>query len=138
MEICPACTVTLIVVGVVLVLAIIVAAVLAFWTCKAEAMVVVPTHVAAVEMPKPAVVPVQMCVGQAYLAAPCQHAAVQHHALHAVHAVQHVCVQAPPSPPPAPPPPPPSCGHIYLQPAPGSHGQICIQAPPGQPFVLRG
>eukprot|EP00435_Cladocopium_sp_Y103_P075846 s49_g66.t2 len=62
MEICPACTVTLIVVGVVLVLAIIVAAVLAFWTFKADAMVVVPTHVAAVEMPKPAVVPVQMCV----------------------------------------------------------------------------
>eukprot|EP00438_Fugacium_kawagutii_P010662 Skav207407 [mRNA] locus=scaffold646:88056:88445:+ [translate_table: standard] len=129
METCPVCTVTLIVVGVVLVLAL-VTAVLAFGAFRSD-VVVVPAQVAAVEMPKH----VQVC-GQAYLAQqvhlPIQ--AVQAHALHQVR-IQ----PAPPAPLPAPPPPPPCWDSpVYIQPPDGSR-QVCIQAPPGQQpvFVLR-
>lgn len=147
---CPVCTVTLIVLAAILVLATIVAAFLAFTLWRRDAIVVAPSpaHVAVMETPKTEYVAHHHVVGQSYLASShvCQ-PTVQHVCEPAVQhvcqpTVQHVCqpslqqvsIQTVPAPPPPCTTVPPS--HLCIQPTSPSR-QIYYQSTGHGPILLR-
>ena len=135
---CPVCTVTLIVLAAILVLATIVAAFLAFTACRRDVTLVAPSpaHVAVMETPKTAYVAHAVAhhhvVGQSYLASShgCQ-PAVQHVCQPSL---QQVSIQTVPAPPPPCTTVPPS--HICIQPTSPS-GQIYYQPTGHGPIFLR-
>lgn len=135
---CPVCTVTLIVLAAILVLAIIVAAFLAFTACRRDVTLVAPSpaHVAVMETPKTAYVAHAVAhhhvVGQSYLASSnvCQ-PTVQHVCQPSL---QQVSIQTVPAPPPPCTTVPPS--HTCIQPTSPS-GQIYYQSTGHGPIFLR-
>lgn len=135
---CPVCTVTLIVLAAILVLATIVAAFLAFTACRRDVTLVAPSpaHVAVMETPKTAYVAHAVAhhhvVGQSYLASSnvCQ-PTVQHVCQPSL---QQVSIQTVPAPPPPCTTVPPS--HTCIQPTSPS-GQIYYQSTGHGPIFLR-